>query len=491
MGSHAIRGSWLGLGLALLSAIGLGALGCGAEPVVARAVWIDGLGADGTRSIHVYDRGHRYAFDVLGATDPHERMQLGPRGRGVMVRAGARAGTWFDLDDGRRLPLLLPPSTPDGDGPVHFAARGDALWWLEPSDASLSVVPLAPGVPLQRREDGSMLPVSAVGAAWAVGSLDAPRLLVKQADGSASYFRYGDADNPIDQLELEASTHALWLPNQPAESRRCQTATDCFTSIGLEPSGELAIIAGTHSGGWSIFDRRAPHQAGPLELPDPLASAASSGNLRLLHVIDRAVSVWLGAGQLYRWDRAAGIVESTPVFAKPPLIWSPVDRGRALVLLAVTGSMYRVDAQATTVLNLETTDCPEPQGAEPVVSPRGDWASWSCNEASGEAGGAAGGEAQANTSAVVRVSADGLERYIGVPMSPLALDDSGDLLLYSVESVATDEVDGVVASGRPRSLFVLSREGVLSRIDELEPAPAPVVRGAGDIATYIQAAALE
>ncbi|PRP99308.1 hypothetical protein ENSA7_63500 [Enhygromyxa salina] len=459
-------------------------MGCGAEPVTARAVWVDGLGADGVRSIHVYDRGHRYDFDVLGETDPHERVRLGPSGRGVLVRADVRAGAWFDLDDGRRLPLVLPPTTPGGDGPVNFTARGDALWWREQADGSLNLVPLAPGVPLQRRDDGSVIPVvEPAGAVWVVGSLDAPRLLVKHPDGSASYFRHGDADDPSAALVREATTDALWLPDEALEARQCAQATGCFTLVGVEPAGELAIIyAG--GGGWSIFDRRAPHQAGQLELPDQLAAAAAGGGgLGLLHVIDRSVSVWLGAGQLVRWDRAAGIVEATPVFAKPPLVWAPVDRGRALVLLSLSGSMYRVDAERTTVLNLQTTDCSEEGASAPVISPRGDWASWSCHDSTTEL--------TATSGVVVRASVNGLERYVGVPLLPLAIDDEGDLLGYSVASLIMDEVDGVASFGRPRSLFVLTGEGVLTRIDELEPAPAPIVSGAGDIATYIQGAALD
>jgi hypothetical protein len=462
-------------------------LGCGAEGVAARAVWVDGFAADGVRRIHVYDQGDRFAIEVLGESDPHERVRLGPRGRGLLVRAGANSGAWFDLDDGRRLPLQLPPSTPGGDGPVSFAARGDALWWLDPVDASLRVVPLAPGVSLGRRDDGSMIPIAEPGGvAWVLGSLDAPVLLVKQLDGRASFFRYPDATDPRLRSELvrEATIETLPLPSEAEEHRSCASAIGCFTRVGLDPSGELVITADRDAfGEWSIFDVRAPQLAGPLELPEPLSSAAASGGLGLLRVLDRSVSVWIGAGQLYRWDRAAGMVDSTPVFAKPPLFWFPVDHGRALVLLSMTGPMYRIDAEHLSVLNLESTDCALIPGSAPIVSPRGDWASWACSD---------GADPPATTSGViVRASVDGLERRSGVPMTPLAIDDDGDLLLYSVESTSTDEVDGVALTSRPRSLFVLSNQNVLTRIDELEPAPAPVLLGAGDLATHMQGAALD
>jgi hypothetical protein len=467
--------------LGLLGSLGIAGslLGCGAEPVAARAIWVDGFAADGVRQIQVYDRGRRYSLEVQGESDPQERARLGPRGRGLLVRAGSSGGVWFDLDDGRRMGLLLPPSTPGGDGSVNFAARGDALWWLDPIDRSLNLVPLAAGLSLARRDDGSMIPIvepAPASVAWVVSSVDAPVLLVKHGSGSASLLRYEDT------LEREATTDTLPLPSEPTQRRSCDSAVNCYSLVGLDPAGELAIIA-DGSGGWSIFDRRTPQLAGPLALPEPLISAVDSGGLRLLAVLDRSVSVWLGAGQLFRWDRSSGVVDSAPLFAAPPLFWALADHGHVLVLLSMTGPMYRIDAQTLTVQNLETTDCLQVLGSEPVVSPLGDWASWSCRDPAAEPSQASG--------VLVRASAEGLERFVGVAMSPLAIDDGGDLLVYSAESLSTDEVDGIAPTNRPRSLFVLSREAVLTRIDELEPAPAPVLLGARDIATFIQGVALD
>ena len=74
-------------------------------------------------------------------------------------------------------------------------------------------------------------------------------------------------------------------------------------------------------------------------------------------------------------------------------------------------------------------------------------------------------------------------------MATLAIDDAGDLLVYSVETTQTDVVDGVAPTDRPRSLFVLTHAGTITRVDEFEPAPAAA--GTGEFATYVQAAALE
>jgi hypothetical protein len=459
-------------------------LACGGESVAARAIWVDGFAGEDARRIHVYDRGERYTFEVFGESAPKERVRLGPRGRGLIVRAGERRGAWFDLDDGRRLPLLLPPSVAGGTPPVEFAARGDALWWRDEVDDSLTLVPLAPGLALAREEDGSMVPLTEAGALhWARSCPDAPVLLVRETEGDLSFLRYPDDDRDVLGIVREATAEGLPSPGSPTEAHNCLSATKCFSLVGVEPRGELAILAPGKDGPWYEFDRRAPEIAGELELPEPLASAATTGGgLGLLQVLDRSTSVWLGAGQLYRWDRANASVESVPLFAQP-LFWFSAERGRALVLLSSTGPMYRVDTERLEILNLETTDCTLAPASEPVVSPSGRWAGWTCLDPDSEVSAASG--------VVVRVSATGLERHVGVPMSALAIDDEGDLLLFSVESIYTDRVDGVAPTSRPRNLFVLSSEGVLTRIDELEPAPTPVLLGSSDIATFIQGAALD
>ncbi|PRP97414.1 hypothetical protein ENSA5_34520 [Enhygromyxa salina] len=466
--------------------VGVGS-GCGAEPVEARAIWVDVFTGEGSRRIHVYDRGERYDFEVYGETAPQERVRLGPRGRGLVVRAGDYRGAWIGLDDGRRLPLLLPPSMP-GAASFQYAERGDALWWLDDLDASLSLVPLAPGLGLERDVDGSMVPLrEPLALSWVVSSVDAPVLFARHADGGASFLRYPDEPGDALGIVREATFSAAPLPGAPTQQRSCQSAIDCWTPVGLEPGGELAITTSDRQS-WQLFERRAPELAGELALPQPLADAVAGGGLGLLQVIDPWVSVWLGAGQLFRWDRRLDIVDSVPVFAAPPLFWFTVERGRALVLLSTTGPTYQVDAEALSVVSLETTDCALAPGSAPVVSPSGRWAGWTCLDAQPAVGEP---DLGATSGVVVRVSGEGLERFVGVPMSTLAIDDDGDLLLYSIESIVTDQVDGVAAASRPRSLFVLSAQGVLTRIDELEPAPTPVLLEAGEPSAYMQGVALD
>jgi hypothetical protein len=307
-------------------------------------------------------------------------------------------------------------------------------------------------------------------------SSDAPILFTKDSDGDARFLRYPDDEHDVLAIVSEAEAPDFPLPFPVGEMHICNSAIECFTRVGIDPDGERVIAVQTDWTTYVEFDRRAPELAGPLALPEPLASAST---VRLLQVLDRFVSVWVGPGFLYRWDRRTGQVDAEPLFATPPLHWYSADRGRAVVMLSMSGPMYRIDREALDVVNLETTTC-APLGG-PVVAPSGRWAAWTCRDETLDS--------TATSGVIVRVSAVGIERHVGISMATLAIDDTGDLLVYSVESTLTDVVDGVAASDRPRSLFVLGHEGTISRIDEFEPAPAPIM--AGEFGTYVLAAALD
>ncbi len=443
-------------------------------------MWVDGSADSGTRRIHVYDRGDRYTLTVLGENEPRESLLLDERGRGLLVRDGERGGVWYDLDDGRRLPLQLVQLGVEGPT-VSFTSRGDALWWGDEQAGSLTLVPLADGLALERDADGSVVPLTEPDAIeWAVSSSDAPIVFAKTAEGGARFLRYPDDEHDALALVREAEVSDLVLPSgtpEPDVADSCSSASQCYTLVGIDPDGER-VMAKPHSGSnvWVEVDRRVPELAGALALPEALASTSE---LQLLALLDRHVSVWIGPGFLYRWDRRTDRVDAEPLFATPPLFWYSVDRGRAVVLLSTSGVMYRVDREEIGILNLETTTCSSV--GRPVVSPSGRWAAWTCRDDAVDS--------PTTSGVIVRVSATGIERHVGIAMATLAIDDAGDLLVYSVESTQPDVVDGVAFTNRPRSLFVLGHSGTISRIDEFEPAPAPIMMG--EFATYVLSAALD
>jgi hypothetical protein len=342
------------------------------------------------------------------------------------------------------------------------------------------VVPLAPGLALTRGDDGSVEPLRRGPAPrWMVTAAHAPIVFAAgKQNGAASFFRYPTRSEQPLVIALEAEAEGLSLPDTPIVSRTCLSALDCFSMLSLAPEGELAMFSGGKQGPWSLFDRRSPGTAGPLELPQRLNDAQVDGDLRLLAVLDRAVSIWIGAGQLYRYDRTRAQVDNLPMFLDPPIHWTTAEQGRALILSSGSGPVYRADLDELRAISLETTMCANPR--ESVVSPNGRWVAWTCTEL--------GPDFTAQSGAVVRVSTFGLERYVGVPMTTLAIDDDGDVLLYSFVS-SYDGLEVVGSSSVPQTLFVLSGDGTLTRVDELEPGPAPVLDG-GSLATYIQGVAL-
>ena len=102
-----------------------------------------------------------------------------------------------------------------------------------------------------------------------------------------------------------------------------------------------------------------------------------------------------------------------------------------------------------------------------MASTDGRIAAWTCvlsgDAVLGDAPGLEVGE-------VIRVSAAGLEKFQGVPMWALAVDDVGDLLMSSRRNVAFSQETQLPAEP-PGNLYVLSGEGLLDRIDGLEPNP--------------------
>jgi len=75
---------------------------------------------------------------------------------------------------------------------------------------------------------------------------------------------------------------------------------------------------------------------------------------------------------------------------------------------------------------------------------------------------------------VLRVSGAGIDRFQGVPMWALAIDDDGDLLLHSRKNPRLDR-ETLLPPDPPRNLYVLGYDGELARIDALEPDPERTV----------------
>ena len=358
------------------------------------------------------------------------------------------------------------------------------MWVL---GGTLSLVPLASGLDLDRDARGVAAPLELEGLGpWTVSASQAPVVLGRMSDQSASFIRYPDAGASSLELRESARIEGVELPSVAGLVQTCTTIELCGRTVAIAPRGERAIARPT-SDAFVALDARTRGYSGALSLPAEFEPSAGLGQLSILQVLGTSFSVWASPGQLHLWDERGDQVESIPIFVRPPLHWTSAAGGEALALVSSQGPLIRVDADGIELLSLETSTCTIVGRFRPVVSPEGAWAAWTCvdeiamdgDEPASQTGGAG---------SVIRVSAAGVERYVGVPMRVVAIDDEGGLLLHSIESLASDEVDGISPRTRPRTLFVLSSEGVLRRVNELEPAPAPAVVDV-DVETYIQAVA--
>lgn len=484
-----------GLGLGLV----VGLAGCGEPPVQARAVWIDEVKQeDQSRRLHVYDRGRVEQLQLVLPPDlPLLRAQMGPRGRGLLIRSDDENATYVDLEDGRYLPLRLTPPPNNVADPVQYTASGDALFWRTPDE--LSVVPLTPGAPLEWSSEGDWLePLHAhVGSTgWTVSALAAPVLFAadpigfwseggNQGQGQIVALRYG-----------ETGTEALALRelgrwNRPAPSllRRqqdCSEALLCGADWVVDPGGDTLTIdvnsfdAKCRFSRWRWGD---PADDDCIAMPEALVDTSSL--LGLVAALDDDILVLRDHLRLHHLDLRTGQVTSLPILGEPPYAWRLVDGGRALVWISLEGPIVRIDRSGLDIVSTVQTACmPGPQSGGLEVSPDGRWAAWGCRPSEDPS------RPSFQQSAIVRASSGGIERLEGIPMVVLSIDDEGNVLMYSTENSDTADAEGVAMSGKPLSLWALSTDKVLARVHPMEPTPEPMQLLVQDQTTFIQAAAL-
>ena len=517
-----------------LACLAIEAPACDAPAVAARAVWTDREHVGGARTIHIYSRGALTTTRVTAADqgrDPEGqvlRLALAPGGDGALVMAGdpsslaaagasvARAG-YLDFAGRRALPLALPLGGGAAPAP-GFAAAGDALWWIDPCASRLEVVPVGRSAEAQALASGgrAVVPlrmslgtgdeVEPCPLRWGVSSAASgaiafviagqePFALPASAPGGDGAVT-GPRPGPIAALEPVAAGEviALRYPGRGA-------AVEGLVELGR---GRLLDgVAPARLGGCA-------GELGCLGLVDPEGAAVSvvsaAGEACRIQRwswiggAERASCVWTGEGEVIaaissrhyvvrqeavvaRVDWVTGEAVALPLLGVKERWQAQVlPGGRAVAMVSTGGPMLRLGVDRVELVSIEQTTCAI--GQRPVVSPSGLWAAWACS-------GALDGldvDGGAPLSAVIRVSVDGLERYDGVPMWALAIDDGGDLLLFSRGDSGLSG-DLTQPSSSPRNLYVLRSDGELSRVDTLEPDPA-LSLGLGGELRWIDAAPL-
>lgn len=471
-------------------------LACGPPSVEARALWIGGrVGPAGERTLQVYDAGEvtqRALRPISGEVEEGTPLivELEPAGAGALVMGGGPAfapepgatpgGTraaYLDLAGGRTLALTLPGSR--GPEAFAFAAGGGALWWTEGCPGALRVAPLSPRVAPPRAEGGGVealaWPLPGCAERWgAVGAGAAPVLFAVEgvledgairpgSEGHVLAIRYprpdeGYVDAPALTLAREGALPAAPLVRL-ARARCPAPGPSCGLGV-VDPEGEAISVGAAGTGcrlhRWSALEGaalcavRAEAAAGLR--PEGLIAALSPRS----YVFREGLIV-----HLYDW--VSGELRSRPLLGDTgELFVGLAEEGRAAVFATTRGVLLRVDEAGLDLIGVEQRACPGAQ--PPVFSPSGRWVAFTCVL------GGADGDDGLTAGEVVRVSAAGMERFQGVPMWALAVDDEGDVLLHS-RAGQDFSFELLLPPDPPRNLYVLSSGGELARVDTLEPDP--------------------
>ncbi|MCA9654066.1 MAG: hypothetical protein H6712_08820 [Myxococcales bacterium] len=460
----------------------LAATGCGEPMVDVVAVWVDGVADDqGNRHVRIYDAGDRDELpvvpDIPGTSLDLLHVGVDDRGQGVAV-SGDDATVWVERSSGRQVTLAQADAGPGAlPGEFFFARGGDAL--LQRFTFEEDPLPLWLVAPLSGPGALDLLSLRPPRAAdeskrWSLHhATDAPVMVLAEMGGSPAAvsgmvqaIAYPSAwgEGPVvDDLRPLAQGTMVGM-NMTLDGTRYLVPPACPERLCPSPSGRwLYAMAGSRCDllRWSWVDAPSSEQEVAVETV-PLVCPGEE-TAALLAVIDDDLVVLDDPHRLYLVDLGAN---RTQTIAKPSgrVEARLAGRGRVLLVSAPSGDLVRVDAMGPRMINGIQSPCNDYDAL--AVSPSGNWVVRSCN---GQVTAPEGVDGQ-----VQRVSVLGAELYGGIPMRPIAIDDDGNALLYSISSDEDDDT--------PRGLFVLSGDGTLSRVDELEPFPGQVTfnHGAGE-----------
>lgn len=470
--------------------LGLGAAGCGEPAADVVATWVDGVADDeGNRGVRIYQAGERDVVsivpDIPGSGIDLLQIGVDDRGRGIVVSA-TDATVWLERDSGRRVTLSAAEAgrselvatgfsfTRSGDALLRVLEVDAALpptWLLSPLSGPLGQRPLLLAPPAPAGEDHRWVLAQAADAPVIAMAMVSDSAVSGEVLAVAYPSELGEGPMVDDLRPLARGTME---GREPAPAEDLRYLPGCPEGLCMAPSGRVlwSLAQGSQCElqRWSWVDATStqgptPPVLVPLPCPgDGVAQlvAALDDDLLVfddplrLHLVQLSLELEPGGAT------AGGAVEVEATVASLPkpsgvLVPHLVGRGRVLLVSSQQGEVARIDADGVRMVSGVQSTCVLRDGF--AVSPGGTWVVQSCN---GQNGGPDGLDGQ-----IQRISVLGSEVYGGLPMRPIAIDDEGNALLYSI---ASDDEDGV-----PRGLFVLTGDGQLTRVDELEPFPGRVL----------------
>ncbi len=448
------------------------------------AVWIDAaVDEDGARAIQIYDGGARKQIELhptIADSDTSQiRLGVAPGAGGFAVSSIKGGTVWVDLDRGTRGRIGSGPWGELGaDRPFSRSGRSILSSLSDEAGSSDQVLlPIATSAtaPLWLRSP----PTEHVGAQGLVRSAaDAPIVYwaelggdpsaaeVERIDGTVAVYAYPSDDgrsSVAGLVELGRNRmHTRAINEGQFPDRIGATTPWCSAGFCVTPQGDAAIgiapatcqllrfqWARTGSDGES-------RPAREIDLPEDCGTFSEP---HLLAALDASHVVLDDEERLYLADLDHGLWTTLPKLGRLGEIYMlPAQGGRMMNFVSISGAVMRADADGLEVVSAERTVCDS--SVPPLSSPDGAWILMTCL---GSSDGIV--EFSTDVGTVLRISALGLERYDGLAMQGLGIDDGGNALLYSYNP---DDNEGV-----PRGLFVLEASGQLSRVDELEPTPEP------------------
>lgn len=462
---------------AAVAAASLVLVACGEPSFDGVVLWVDGISDDvGRRQVRIYEAGERDALpvrpDIPGSSVDLLQVGVDDRARGFAV-SGTDATVWVERGSGRLVTLSAAAAELSTEHEVSafvaeefsFTGNGDGLLrQLEIDGAVASPWLFAPlSGPEALRVHTLLPPFESQGSLH--HATDAPVLVWAQSAGSPvavagelRAFAYPSAEGQGPWVDEIRPLGRGTMVGRGVAIDTSRYLTGCPERLCVSPSGRQVLAMAPEPGcdllRWSWVEAESTEA----ETPTQRISLACPGDeeAMLAAVLDDDLVVLDDSRRLYLVDLTAASVSSIP---KPVgmLTAHPAARGQVLVITSSQGEVLRIDAQGPRMVSGIQTPCDEADA--PVVSPSGTWVVQTCNGQSGALGGLDG--------QVRRVSVLGVDLFGGIPMQAIAVDDEGTALLYSVSS---DDDDGI-----PRGLFVLSGDGKLTRVDELEPFPGRVM----------------
>ena len=444
--------------------------------------------------MQIYDAGRRYAVPWApaqpGSSPEYVQIGIDDRGRGVAV-SGRDSTAYQSLRDARHVSLS---KAEYAEGGFFFSRNADAVLRFFKPDAlgpSLAFLPTASSSVF--REFELRAPASLwTDSQWAiVTAANAPILFwIEQrespvrVDGVVQAVAYpSDLGDTLSVSEPVVLATGVLEGRQIADgsrSTRVSNSAWCTGRVCASPSGRVlsTMEPDTHCvlRTWSWVGSQADAEQEVVSQLVPLPEGCRwDDDPWLIAQIDDDVFVLDDDERIYVVDLRTDATQAVPKLGDGLGTVLVRDRGRVVLYVAQNGQVVYADASGPRLLSTEQTFCIQRDGV--VASPSGNWVVQTCGH-----GGAFDLAAPiSRTGTVVRVSALGVETFAGVQMRALAVDDEGNVLLYSYKN------DG----GTPRTLFVLSGDGQLARVDGLDPTPAPVVVSGTELFDRFVAAPIE